>query len=108
MPITVQMLTIKGTRYALIPEREYRRLASSKAAPAESEEEDLVDAEPFMLEVLGRNLKAARLAAKPRPLTQAELAEKLGITQSFVSAAERGVKEIGSPYVARVMKACKR
>jgi transcriptional regulator with XRE-family HTH domain len=39
-------------------------------------------------------------------LTQAELAERLGQSQSTVSQAESGAARIGKRYVERVIRAC--
>lgn len=65
---------------------------------------DAVDAHAFLRQTLGRDLRAAREHAK---LTQAELAEKLGKSQTMISQAESGEARISERYVRTVLKACK-
>ena len=46
-------------------------------------------------EIIGRNIARYREAAG---LTQATLAEKIGISTAFVSRVERGQKRVLTPY----------
>ena len=64
----------------------------------------MCDAHAFVRQTLGGNLRAAREHAK---LTQAELAEKLGKSQTMISQAESGEARISERYVLTVLKACK-
>ena len=53
--------------------------------------------------VIGRNMLAARRAAK---LSQAQLARRVGRSQTFVGRVERGVIACGEAYVLAVLQAC--
>ena len=59
--------------------------------------------EPVLLAARGKALQSARLAAG---LTQAQLADRLGKSQTLVSLAERGKTWTGAPYRQEVLKAC--
>jgi len=85
----------RAWRQALVLARHDLRLPSP--------EDDLVDAEEFMAKVLGETLRKAREVAG---LTQAQLASKIKLSQSTVSAAEKGKHEVGSAYAALVLGAC--
>lgn len=98
--MSTTVLEIKGERFAIIPEFEYRNLLTLAGLEPE---DDLVDAEEFMARELGETLRKARESAG---MTQAQLATKLKKSQGMVSAAELGKKEIGARYVASVLKAC--
>lgn len=90
-------LTIGKTEYVVIPRADYLRLA--EAAPPGS-----VDARSFARESLARGLRQAREHAG---LTQEQLAEKLGKSQTMVSQAESGNASVSERYVKTVLKACK-
>jgi len=88
-------LTIEGAEYVAIPRADYLRLVEGV--------EGAVEALPFVLGALGRNLKAAREHAG---LTQAELAKKLKKAQATVSGSENGKVQVSEKYVAKVLKVC--
>jgi ribosome-binding protein aMBF1 (putative translation factor) len=90
---TVQ-LTIEGLEYVAIPRADYLRLVDS---------DEPVEAVPFTLGALGRNLKAAREHAG---FSQAQLAKKLGKAQTTVSGSENGKVQVSEKYVAKVLKVC--
>lgn len=90
-------LTIRGVEYIVIPKAEYLR-SQKLPLPAGT-----VDAHTFIRESIGANLRAAREHAG---LTQAELAERLGKSQTMVSQAESGTARVSERYVRAVLKAC--
>lgn len=67
-------------------------------------DEGLVDAKEFLRASIASDLWKAREAAK---LSQRALAERLGVTQPMVSAAEAGRTQVSEKYIRRVLKACK-
>lgn len=97
-PAVAGTLNVRGVEYVVIPKADYLRMQGN-AAPA-----DTVDAHSFVRQTLGENLRAAREQAK---LTQAELAEKLGKSQTMISQAESGAARVSERYVRTVLKACK-
>jgi ribosome-binding protein aMBF1 (putative translation factor) len=98
-PAVAGTLNVRGVEYVVIPKADYLRMQASTTIPAGS-----VDAHAFVRQTLGSELRAAREHAK---LTQAELAEKLGKSQTMVSQAESGEARISERYVRTVLKACK-
>lgn len=103
------IVVIRGERFAVIPEAKYMQLihtAEEKGPlPASHyDDEDVEDADAFVPNTIGKNLRNARQAAG---LTQAELAKKLKKSQALISAAERGITEVGLKYWEAVLKACK-
>src|SRR5882724_3383723 len=91
-------LTVGGVEYVVIPKAEYLGM-QDKALPGGS-----VDAHAFVRGSIARDLRAAREHAG---FTQAELAEKLGKSQTMISQAESGEARISERYVRTVLKACK-
>lgn len=91
-----QTIVIKGERYVVIPEKEYRRL-TGKGEPTRP-------AEDVFRDVMAANLRAARAAAG---LSQAELAGKLGVSKSMVAGTESGRIRVADGYTATVLRACK-
>jgi len=89
-------LTIAGVDYVVIPRAEYLRLQDLHPDGA-------VDAHAFLRGSIATDLRAAREAAK---LTQAELAERMGKSQTMVSQAESGSARVSERYVRNVLKAC--
>lgn len=87
-------LVIGSEEYVVIPKADYLRLTGGDGA---------VEAMPFVLGELGRNLKAARAHAG---LTQADLAKKLKKNQATVSGSESGKIRVSAEYVAKVLKVC--
>ena len=90
-------LTVGGVEYVVIPKAEYLRI-QDLAPPAGT-----VDARSFVRQSIGADLRAAREHAG---LTQAELAERMGKSQTMVSQAESGTARVSERYVRAVLEAC--
>jgi ribosome-binding protein aMBF1 (putative translation factor) len=90
-------LTIRGEEYVVIPRAEYLRL-KDLPLPAGT-----VDAHTFLRDSIAKDLRAAREYAG---LTQAELAERMGKSQTMVSQAESGSARVSARYVRNVLQAC--
>jgi len=75
----------------------------SPLSPDVLDHSNLVEAKEFARKAIGRELRAAREAAG---LIQTELARKLKISETLVSAAELGTVHIASTYAEKVLKAC--
>ncbi len=89
-------LTIAGVDYVVIPKAEYLRLQ-------ETHPEGGVDAHAFIRGSIATDLRAAREVAG---LTQAELADRMGKSQTMVSQAESGAARVSERYVRAVLDAC--
>jgi ribosome-binding protein aMBF1 (putative translation factor) len=89
-------LTIGGVEYVVIPKAEYLRLQDLHPGGA-------VDAHAFIRGSIAEDLRAAREAAG---LTQAELADRMGKSQTMVSQAESGAARVSERYVRAVLEAC--
>jgi ribosome-binding protein aMBF1 (putative translation factor) len=89
---------LDGKTYVILPKAEYLRLRRGDT-PAGT-----VDAVEYARKGVAADLRVAREEAG---LTQAELAEKLGKSQTMVSQAESGNVSVGERYVASVLKACR-
>lgn len=99
-----KMVEVKNTPYVLLPASSLAQLMGKTVRiRASKPARGPVEAFAFMDNEIGLSLVAARKAAK---LTQAELAEKLNVTQSRVAQTENGTP-VSEAYVARVLKACK-
>lgn len=48
-----------------------------------------------MIPNIGENIRRERLSRQPNPMSQKELAAEVGVTQTIVSAWERGQKQPG-------------
>lgn len=95
LPVTGSF-AIEGIEYVVIPKVEYVRLRDQTVLGT-------VDAHTFVRGSIASDLRAARETAK---LTQAELAERLGKSQTLVSQAESGTARVSERYVRAVLKAC--
>jgi ribosome-binding protein aMBF1 (putative translation factor) len=95
-PATVGTLTIGGIEYVVVPRVDYLKHAGT--LPRGS-----VEAHTHIRASIADGLRAARERAG---LTQGQLAEKLGKSQTLVSLSEAGRERIGEKYVAAVLKAC--
>jgi DNA-binding XRE family transcriptional regulator len=89
-------LVVDGVEYVVIPKAEYLRMHDVPTAKT-------VDAHAFVRQSIAVDLRAAREQAG---LTQAELAAKMGKSQTMVSQAESGTARISERYVHTVLKAC--
>jgi ribosome-binding protein aMBF1 (putative translation factor) len=96
-PAAAGTLTVDGVEYVVIPKAEYLRMLDKKVATG------AVDARAFVRQSIGADLRAAREAAE---LTQAQLAEKMGKSQTLVSQAESGTARVSERYVRAVLEAC--
>ncbi len=92
----VGTLTIGGVEYVVVPRGDYLKHAGT--LPRGS-----VEAHTHIRASIAGGLRAAREHAG---LTQGQLAEKLGKSQTMVSLSEAGRERIGEKYVAAVLKAC--
>jgi DNA-binding XRE family transcriptional regulator len=90
-------LTVQGVEYVVIPKAEYLRM-QDLAPPSGA-----VDAREFTRGSIAAGLRAAREHAK---LTQSELAERMGKSQTMVSQAESGTARVSERYVRAVLEAC--
>jgi DNA-binding XRE family transcriptional regulator len=91
-------LTVRGVEYVVIPKVDYLRVQDSRVLTG------TVEAHAFVRRSVASDLRAARQAAG---LTQAELAEKMGKSQTMVSQAESGAARVSERYVRTVLKACR-
>ena len=87
-------LTVGGVEYVVIPKADYLRMQDSNLG---------VDAHTFIRGSIGADLRAAREHAG---LTQADLAERMGKSQTMVSQAESGTARVSERYVRAVLAAC--
>lgn len=90
-------LIVDGVEYVVIPKIEYLRVQDVRPAAS------TLDAHAFVRRSIATDLRAAREHAG---LTQAELAKKMGKSQTMVSQAESGTARISERYVHTVLKAC--
>jgi ribosome-binding protein aMBF1 (putative translation factor) len=90
-------LTVRGVEYVVIPKADYLRMQDVEPTAG------AVDAHTFVRQSIAVDLRAAREHAG---LTQSELAEKLGKSQTLVSQAESGTAHVSERYVRTVLDAC--
>lgn len=94
-------LTVGGIDYVIVPKADYLKLVGR--ADVDSVPKGSVDAHAFVRSSIAADLRAARESAK---LTQAQLAERMGKSQTMVSQAEAGHSRVSERYVRVVLKAC--
>ncbi|MBI4700363.1 MAG: helix-turn-helix transcriptional regulator [Deltaproteobacteria bacterium] len=82
--------TVAGVELAVVPRAALAKLRGTELPPTKQE-------------LFAARLRAARERAG---LTQAALAERLGVAQPTVCAAERGRERVGARYLANVLAAC--
>ena len=90
-------LIVEGVEYVVIPKADYLRMQDVQPTSGS------VDARTFVRQSIAVDLHAAREHAG---LTQAELAERMGKSQTMVSQAESGTARISERYVHAVLAAC--
>ena len=90
--MNLESIRIDGRDYWLVPKDEAKEYPGS------------VDALAFADQAIAKSLRDARTNAG---LTQAELAAKLGKSQSLVARAESGDMVVGVTYVDAALKACR-
>jgi ribosome-binding protein aMBF1 (putative translation factor) len=90
--MNLESIRIEGRDYWLVPKEKAKEYPGS------------VDALAFADESIAKSLREARTKAG---LTQAELAAKLGKSQSLVARAESGGMVVGVKYVDAALKACR-
>lgn len=88
-------LIIGGAEYVVIPKAEYLRLQDLPPGT--------VDARAVARRSIADGLREAREHAG---LTQAELAARLGKSQTMVSQAESGAARVSERYARAVLEAC--
>ena len=100
MATAIQTLTIKGQRFVVIPENQYRQLLCENREPAlpEPDAEGNYPAVESARIVLARQIVRRRRAVG---LTQSELAKRAGVRVETLSRLEHGKH---SPNVATVDK----
>jgi ribosome-binding protein aMBF1 (putative translation factor) len=86
----IACFTVGGVELVVLRRRDLARLRGIELPPTEAEQ-------------IGARLRAAREHAE---LSQAELAERLGLSQPVVCEAERAKSRVGAKYIARVLAAC--
>ncbi len=91
---------VKGETFVIVPIAEFRKLAAGAGAK-NTAGRGAKTAVPGS--ALAAKLKKARETAG---LTQTQLAKKMKKSETLVSAAERGSKDVGERYVQAVLKAC--
>lgn len=101
MATAIGNLTIAGVEYVVVAKADYLRLV--KGVPQDQIPPGSVDAETFARAVLGKSLRAAREAAG---FTQAELADRMGKSQTLISQAESAALRVGERHAKAVLKAC--
>jgi DNA-binding XRE family transcriptional regulator len=90
-------LIVEGVEYIVIPKAEYLRMQDVQPTSGS------VDARTFVRRSIAVDLRAAREHAR---LTQAELAKRMGKSQTLVSQAESGTARISERYVHAVLATC--
>jgi ribosome-binding protein aMBF1 (putative translation factor) len=90
--MNLKSISIEGRDYWLVPKDKAKEYPGS------------VDALAFADKAIGKSLRDARTKAG---LTQAELAAKLGKSQSLVARAESGDMVVGEKYMDAALKACR-
>src|SRR5882757_7475805 len=88
--MTLQTIEVKGERFVLVPEKEFRRLANLPALPKPAADGS-VDAIAYSRASVARDLIMARRQAG---LTQAQLAKKAKVRQETISRLETGLQSI--------------
>lgn len=96
-PVVAGTLTVRGVEYVVIPKADYLRMRSAHLP------EGAVDAHVFTRQSIAEGLRQAREAAR---ITQAELAARMGKSQTLISQAEAGTARVSERYVAAVLDAC--
>ncbi|HEY0901865.1 MAG TPA: helix-turn-helix transcriptional regulator [Micavibrio sp.] len=80
------IIHVQGKAYVLVPLHEYRHL-QGHTAPASALPEDILD------QLYARAVHPVKILRKYRGLTQADLAEKSGISRPYLAEIETGRKE---------------
>jgi ribosome-binding protein aMBF1 (putative translation factor) len=93
-----QTFRVGKEEFVILPRADYLKLRQQAGVP-----KGAVDAHEFMRTALATTLRKAREHAK---LTQADLAERMGKSQTMVSQAESGAARVSERYVRAVLEAC--
>lgn len=80
------LLHIQGKPYVLVPLHDYRAMTGSGAAESDLPE-NLLD------ELAAKQRHPVRILRKHRKMTQAELADKAGISRPYLTEIETGKKD---------------
>lgn len=89
--------------YVAVPLEVFLELTAGRDAKAEGLPPGSLPAEAFLAEAIGHDFRASRLEAG---LTQAQLAARMGISQTRVSQAESGAERVSGAFVKRWLAAC--
>ena len=99
----VHLLEIQGERFTLLPEKDYLQHRNRAGGSEEGTAVRGATAEPSTSSFCGEDLKAVR---KTAGLSQAELGARMGKSQGVISAAERGVIQVGPCMLKAAQTAC--
>ena len=105
--MTVKILELAGKRWAILPEKDYKRLAARAAEggwpplPTPDPEGNVPAAEYARLSLARKIIRARRGTG----LTQAELARRAGIRPETLNRIEKGKTSPGVATVAKIQRA---
>ena len=102
--MTLQTIEVKGERFVLVPEKEFRRLADLPELPKPSADGS-VDAIAYARASVSRDLILAR---RRSGLTQAQLAKAAKVRQETVSRLESGLQTITEATMKRLWRVLER
>ena len=106
--MTVKILELAGKRWAIMPEREYKRLAAQggteglgPALPKPDAHGNYPAVEYARVSLARKVIKARRMAG----LTQAELARRAGIRAETLNRIEKGKRTPDTATIAKIERA---
>jgi len=102
--MTLQTIEVKGERFVLVPEKEYRRMEGVPALP-EPAADGTVDAIAYARASVARDLILARRKAG---MTQAQLAKSAKVRQETISRLESGLQTITEATMRKVWRVLER
>ena len=104
--VRVKIVELAGKRWAIMPERDYKRLAASAGeewpALPEADAQGNFPAVEYARASLARRIIKARRAAE---LSQAELARRAGIRPETLNRIEKGKTTPDTATIARIERA---
>ena len=106
--MTVKILELAGKRWAIMPEKEYKRLAAHAGAGSDWPALPKADAQGNYPAVEYARMSLARKIIKARRqagLTQAELARRAGIRPETLNRVERGKTTPDTATIAKIQRA---
>lgn len=102
--MTLQTIEVKGERFVLVPEAEFRRMAELPALP-EPAADGTVDAIAYARASVARDLILARRKAG---MTQVQLARSAKVRQETVSRLESGLQTITEATMKKIWRVLER